>query len=268
MYFIRNNLSDQQRQAQENYNRQQAAATDTLIRQLAQRNLEAEALKKSIEESNSGTRKSKSKKSDNKTGTVQTNNDDLEREIARLRRQMAVQNTALIAGGTAAVVVASSSDKGKNEVRTDTVRINQVDTTGNNAPVKSDTVYIRDTVSMGKNVQNSAYRVVPGQKTDPVYFEVNSAVINNADKKRLEDLALTVKQQENWKVELTGMTDPSGSVSANRKVAAARYSAVSSILLKNGVKDSQIIVGSKLATSYNIQSGDTPRKVEIRILEK
>jgi outer membrane protein OmpA-like peptidoglycan-associated protein len=87
------------------------------------------------------------------------------------------------------------------------------------------------------------------------------------DKKRLEDLALSVKQHENWKVELTGMTDPSGSVTANRKVAAARYNSVSSILLKNGVRDSQIIVGSKLATTYNIQSGENPRRVEIRILE-
>ena len=141
------------------------------------------------------------------------------------------------------------------------------DTTLQHAPVKSDTVYIRDTLTIDNTIQHSGYKVVTGQQFDPVLFGINSSGIKLIDEKRLEDLALTVSQHENWKLELTGMTDPSGSISTNRKVATARYSAVRNILLKNGVKDSQIIVGSKLADSNNITTGDNPRRVEIRILE-
>ena len=105
------------------------------------------------------------------------------------------------------------------------------------------------------------------QHFDPILFGTNSAGLKLVDEKRLEDLAVNVSQHENWKLELTGMTDASGSVSANRKVATARYSAVRNNLLKNGVKDSQIIVGKKLADSNNIKTGENPRRVEIRILE-
>jgi outer membrane protein OmpA-like peptidoglycan-associated protein len=195
-------------------------------------------------------------------------------------------------GGTAAVVVATSDKddkKGSKDAKADsTIAVHadssvqivsdrpdtsghvvpvKPDTSLHMAPVKSDTVYIRDTVTVDKAVQHSGYKVVPDQHFDPILFEVNSAAIKQPDKKRLEDLAATVSQHQNWKLELTGMTDPSGSVSANRKVATARYSAVKNILLENGVKDSQIIVGSKLGDTNNMKPGENPRRVEIRIMD-
>jgi outer membrane protein OmpA-like peptidoglycan-associated protein len=288
---IRNRQNAQQQQARETYNRQQEANTDTLIRMLAIKNLEVEELKKTAEKNNSGKGKTKAKKAEKQNNNAAADNAGLEREISRLRRQMAVQNAAIV-GGTAAVVVATSDKddkKGSKDAKADsTIAVHadssvqivsgrpdtsghvvpvKPDTSLHMAPVKSDTVYIRDTVTVDKAVQHSGYKVVPDQHFDPILFEVNSAAIKQPDKKRLEDLAATVSQHQNWKLELTGMTDPSGSVSANRKVATARYSAVKNILLENGVKDSQIIVGSKLGDTNNMKPGENPRRVEIRIMD-
>jgi outer membrane protein OmpA-like peptidoglycan-associated protein len=285
---IRNRQNAQQQQARETYNRQQEANTDTLIRMLAIKNLEVEELKKTA---NSGTRKTKAKKAESQNRNAAADNAGVEREITRLRRQMAVQNAAIV-GGTAAVVVATSDKddkKGSKDAKKDsTVAVHadssvqivsgRSDTSGHVVPVKSDTsihmapgradtLYIKDTVTIDKAVQHSGYKVVADQHFDPILFEVNSAEIKQSDRKRLEDLAATVSQHKNWKLELTAMTDLSGSVAANRKVATARYSAVKNILLKNGVKDSQIIVGSKLADKDNMKPGENPRRVEIRILD-
>ena len=276
---IRNKQNAQQQQARETYIRQQEATTDTLIRMLALKNLEVEELKKSANTNNANTRR-QAKQAKNQNRNAAADNAGVENEIARLRRQMAVQNAAIVGGATAVVV--SNNDKNdkkeEKEVNKDTVGVmhsdtslhivpEKSDTSLQLIPVKSDTVYIRDTVTIEKTIQHSGYKVVPGQRFDPILFEINSAEINQLDKKRLEDLAATVNHHENRKLELTGMTDARGSVSANRKVATARYSAVRNILLKNGVQDSQIIVGSKLAESNNIKSGENPRRVEIRILE-
>ena len=65
--------------------------TDTLIRQLAIKNLEVEELKRTAE-NNSGTRRSKAKQAKNQNRNAAADNAGVEREIARLRRQMAVQN--------------------------------------------------------------------------------------------------------------------------------------------------------------------------------
>jgi outer membrane protein OmpA-like peptidoglycan-associated protein len=289
---IRNRQNDQQRRAQEAYANQQQATTDTLLRMLAIKNLELEELKKEQGNNKTGTRRSKAKKGENQqTRVVATNdNEGVEREIARLRRQMAVQNTALVAGGTAAVVVATSDRKDDDKaVSREPISTWQEDSLHMAAhtmpdsvqpavpampdslqpvvPVKPDTVFIRDTVVVEKAGAHGGYKPVSGQSFDPILFDVNSSAVKAVDRKRLEELASTAVQHPNWKLEVTGMTDARGSVAANRKVATARYTAVRNILLKNGVKDSQIIVGSKLGPSYSNQGGDNPRRVEIRVLE-
>jgi outer membrane protein OmpA-like peptidoglycan-associated protein len=278
---IRNRQSaqqqQQQQQARDTYARQQEATTDTLLRQLAIKNLEVEELKKSAESNNAGNRRSRAKQTQNQNRNAATDNAGVEREIARLRRQMAVQNAAIV-GGATAVVVSNNDKNDKKEEKKDTISdlhadtaLNHVplktDTSLQHLPVKSDTVYIRDTITIDNTIQHTGYKVVSDQHFDPIFFGTNSAGLKLVDEKRLEDLAVKARQHENWKLELTAMTDTSGSVSANRKVATARYNVVRTFLLKNGVKDSQIIVGSKLGTSYNIQSGENPRRVEIRILE-
>jgi len=273
---IRNRQNAQQQQARETYARQQEANTDTLIRQLAIKNLEVEELKRAADKNNSVTRR-QAKQAKNQNRNAAADNAGVEREIARLRRQMAVQNAAIV-GGATAVVVSNNDKKDKKEVNKDTLGIIQADTSLQNAPIKSDTslhvapvkpdtIYIRDTVTIDNTIQQSGYKVVTDQHFDPILFGTNSAGLKLVDEKRLEDLAVKVRQHENWKLELTATTDASGSVSANRKVATARYSAVRNHLLKNGVKDSQIIVGKKLADSNTFKSGENPRRVEIRILE-
>jgi outer membrane protein OmpA-like peptidoglycan-associated protein len=270
---IRNRQNAQQQQARETYNRQQEATTDTLLRQLAIKNLEVEELKRTAEINNAGTRRSRAKQAKIQNRNAAADNAGVEREIARLRRQMLVQNAAIV-GGATAVVVSNNDKNDKKDIKDttgvieeDTLLHIQSDTSLQISPVKSDTVYIRDTVTIDNSIEHSGYKVVPDQHFDPILFGTNSAGLKLVDERRLEDLAVKVRQHENWKLELTAMTDTTGSVSANRKVATARYSAVRNFLLKNGVKDSQIIVGSKLADTNNIKPGENPRRVEIRIMD-
>ncbi|MGL6266888.1 MAG: hypothetical protein ACRC2O_03140, partial [Chitinophagaceae bacterium] len=136
---IRNRQNAQQQQARETYNRQQEANTDTLIRQLAIKNLEVEELKRSAE-TNSGTRRNKSKQTKVQNRNAAADNAGVEREIARLRRQMAVQNAAIL-GGTAAVVVATNDKNDKkegNQIKKDTSAIIPADSLQKIIPIIPD----------------------------------------------------------------------------------------------------------------------------------
>lgn len=269
--LIRNNTSEQQRQQQEVYSRQYETNTDTLVRQLAEKNIEIDRLKKSINEENKkGTKKERERKSKNEVTKVQTSDPEMEKEVERIRKQMQIQNAALIGGGTAAVI-ATSNNKDKKPAEAATVKKDSLSKDSSIViPVyKTDTIYIRDTIRVKEDVLDDvAFRFVKDQNFAPILFANGSTVINATDKKRLQQLAGETKQRADWRLEITGMTDSKGSVTANRKIAAQRASAVTGILLQNGVKENQIIIRSKLADTSNIPVSENQRRIEIRVLSK
>jgi outer membrane protein OmpA-like peptidoglycan-associated protein len=271
---IKNNVAEQQLKKEEDYNRQQNNTTDSLIRKLAEKNIEVEHMKRSANEEKKESKKGKGKKKE-EPKVVETSNKEMEQEMERIRKQMAIQNAVLIGGGTAAVIASGNSKgdstKGKDLLKDSasvTIKDSPVneDSTKSVVVFKTDTIYIRDTIRINENANDAAYKLVDSEHFEPILFAKGSSNINKTDKNRIVALAATVKQHSDWRIEITGMTDATGSVAANRKMASVRSNAVTTILLKNGVKDNQFISRSKLADTNNIAEAENPRRVAIRIL--
>ncbi|MEY2916895.1 MAG: OmpA family, partial [Bacteroidota bacterium] len=264
----------QQLKKEESYNRQQNNTTDSLVRKLAEKNIEVERMKRSANEEKKESKIGKGKKKE-EPKVVETSNKEMEQEMERIRKQMAIQNAVLIGGGTAAVIASGNSKgdstKGKDLLKDSawvTIKDSPVneDSTKSVVVFKTDTIYIRDTIRISENANDAAYKLVESQHFDPILFAKGSSSINKTDKNRIVALAATVKQHSDWRIEITGMTDATGSVAANRKMASVRSNAVATILLKNAVKDNQFISRSKLADTNNIAEAENPRRVAIRIL--
>lgn len=268
---IKNNVSDQQRVMTESYNNGKDEIADSLARQLAEKNVETKRLQRDLEEAQSTDKKSKKSKQGKESIKVNDNNEEVTRELERIRKQMQLQNALLIGGGTAAVVASSGNKNEKNDKneatgskQADTVLIR--DTITKTAVQKTDTIYIREPAKEVALQQGIGLKDVESQNFEPILFANGSAAISPADKKRLADLATQVKQHREWRLVITGMTDGNGSVSANRKMAASRCSAVTNILFQNNVNDNQVIIRSELSDTNNIPDSQNPRRVMIRIL--
>lgn len=110
---------------------------------------------------------------------------------------MAIQNAAIIGGGTVAAVavsenskdkkaaIAGDSLKGKNSAST----ARAMDSSGKIVPQKIDTVIIRDTVSMAKGINDVYLKAADGSAFEPIYFALGISTISLADKRRLQPLA-------------------------------------------------------------------------------
>lgn len=263
---IRSRQSETELSKQAKYNEQQAAISDSLLTDLARKNLEVKQLKEDLAASSSSSGK-KSKKNSRKSQKVETSNEDLEQEVSRLRRQMAIQNAALIGGGTVAAVAVADNKKDKKEaLQADTIRIR--DTAFQSAPTKIDTVFIRDTMQLQHGPNDMHLKPAPIAPFEPIYFAPGKSAVNEADKKRLQEIAREVNIHKDWQIVLTAMTDATGSVATNRKVASARCAAVSKILLQTGVDDHKIVINSKLADSSNATGSMNPRRVELKVFTR
>lgn len=279
---INNSAAKNQMYNEQAYSKQQEIVTDSLVRQLAEKNLELNRMNESAKaNSKKSNQKSKGKKNQTDAVKVETNNEDLVKEMERIRKQMAIQNAALITGGTvAAVAIADKNktspgkaDSTKKETLTisDTLAVKDIVPAGAMPPVVlRDTVYVHDTVNIKQeDLQDGTFiKLKQVQNFVPIYFSNGSAVITPNDKKRLIQLALDINKNKDWILEITGMTDAKGSVAVNRKIAAARINAVVAILLQNGVKETRFITRSKLAEMNNIPDTENPRRIQIKIFDK
>ncbi len=289
---IQNSTSKKFLQQQDSLNNNINKQTDTLLFALAAKNIENEELKRELEESSK-----KRKSSAGKPQKVSVSNKEMEKEVKRMRKQMAIQNATLIT----AVALANKEDKGakKDTVYAiiavkDTAKISDTtkvsgqvilgDTTAvadtirssdttivNGQTVIRDTVLIRDTVMIRElaplNAATVPFSADTTLKFEPINFSSGSYTVSVADRKRLEALAIQAKANSGMLLEVTAINDATGSVSANRKIAASRLSAVTNVLIKNGVKDSQVLTRTQLANESKNQNAKSPRRVEVRVLK-
>ena len=241
--------------------------TEFLLRQLAVNQVEIKRLNEQV---NGTADKSSKKEKAKKEGKPDMQ--DIERELASLKAQMAVQNAALIA-----VAATSSKKDDKNDIadslnKNDSLIITATDTTIKAAvpekyqkqlAIKNDTVlvHVRDTVVLEKQITAS----LPAYS--PVYFKTGETTLSNEDAELIKKLARDLNKHRVWKVELTGRTDASGSAAINQRVAKARINAVKKILINEGVPVNRILISIALSvlTEKNVES---QRRIDILLLEK
>lgn len=292
---MKNYTSKEFIQQQDSINNNINKQTDTLLYALAAKNLENEELKKQLEAADKDRKgKSQKVKQDNNSQKVESKDKAMTKEISKMRKQMAIQNAILITG----VALANKDDK-KDTVYAittskDTIKIS--DTTAFIGPtIIKDSISVRDSISRGDTISirdticlrdtiiirdtvfikeaatpdavNIPFSTDTTLKFEPITFLSGSYAVKAADRKRLEILANQVKTNPGMLLEITAINDATGSVTANRKIANKRLTAVNSILIKNGVKDSQLLTRSLLANETKNQNAKSPRRIEIRILK-
>jgi outer membrane protein OmpA-like peptidoglycan-associated protein len=100
-----------------------------------------------------------------------------------------------------------------------------------------------------------------------VYFAVGSAVLDDAAKKTIAQVAVTVKAQ-GQAVDLTGYTDQTGNVAANKELAKRRAQAIKGALTAAGVAAAKINMKPPLTitgTTTGSGSDAEARRVEISV---
>lgn len=273
---IRNRLSQQYQGEQQVRYRQLDSQTDSLLYALARTNLELEESKK-LNQSNNKSRKSKSSR-EKENVTIETSNKELEKEVERMRKQMAIQNAALIGGGTAAVVASSNSDKKEKSADvlvpavfpTDTIQVLK-DSVQKNIPIQPEKQFV-DTIRKAPEMApavpkpNGLYTLVTAVSAPTILFASGSAVIGASDQESLRAFAREVSGTAHWIIELTGATDQTGSIETNRRLADQRTRAVKKVLIESGVRDDQIISKTVLSGANQSISPSNQRKVSIRVL--
>jgi outer membrane protein OmpA-like peptidoglycan-associated protein len=243
----------------------QDAQTDSLVKSLAKSNLELKRLQKEQQSKLSG-KKNKKSKDDKRDATVNVKDEEVGNEMERIRKQMAIQDAALITSNIALTAAVIKGNKARQQPKGDSARAKPVpdSVAKNTVPARTDTLTIHDTIPIMEG--NVVFKQVETKHFDPVYFLTGSSTISKDDTRRLTTLAEEIRNHSEWRVEITGMTDASGTIAVNRRLSAARSGAVSNILLQNGVKDNQVIIRSKPAAANNIPDYDNPRRVVIRLL--
>ncbi len=90
----------------------------------------------------------------------------------------------------------------------------------------------------------AARRIITDVKINPVYFENWNADIKGDHLGDLDRLAIILKQNPTYKVEVSGHTDNIGTLSANMELGEKRASSVKAQLVKKGIAADRIIVVS------------------------
>jgi outer membrane protein OmpA-like peptidoglycan-associated protein/tetratricopeptide (TPR) repeat protein len=111
-----------------------------------------------------------------------------------------------------------------------------------------------------------------------IFFDFNSTELAEKSKKSLDYMVTLIKNNGEFKIELTGHTDAVGSSEYNNILGEKRAIAVSNYLINNGISKAAVIIKSMgetkfIAKNTNADGTDNPdgrkfnRRVEMRILE-
>jgi outer membrane protein OmpA-like peptidoglycan-associated protein/tetratricopeptide (TPR) repeat protein len=95
-----------------------------------------------------------------------------------------------------------------------------------------------------------------GKKVYPVMFDFDKADVSTQDKDLAIKLAKGLVENPSSKVVVTGHADSKGPAGYNQKLSVRRAQAVANILMKNGVKSSQITVVGYGETQLKIKDTD------------
>lgn len=262
--IVINNRSSSQAAGKSSAIKQQDTTYNLLLRQLATQNVEINKLR---EEVNSPSAKSKSPK------TTAANNEEIEKELQRLRVQMAAQTAALIA---ATAIAAPSNKKDTVFIKPDSLQQSGSDSVS----AKTDTVVVRDTISIVQPVPekeiitirdtiytNAASDLSAIPQYPPVYFNSGKSTLSDETIEELKKVAAHLMDHPNHIIELTGRTDASGSAAVNQRVAKARINAIKNILIKEGVAPSKILSAAAIGNSAEKNTA-SQRRVDLLIIQQ
>jgi outer membrane protein OmpA-like peptidoglycan-associated protein len=192
-------------------------------------------------------------------------NSAVEAELSKMRRQQAITSTAVVGAISANAVVNANDNKAeKPPVIKDTVVIEKI---------KTDTIYIRDTIRIMLNETVPANNLQPAAKavselgTVSVFFASGSASISKNDTKALNNAAAWMQKNPDSKILLSGVTDATGTPELNRKLAQKRIDAVKKVFEQKGIAPSRFeedILTSNVKTNV---SSSTNRRVDIKQIQ-
>ena len=192
-------------------------------------------------------------------------NSAVEAELSKMRRQQAITSTAVVGAISANAVVNANDNKAeKPPVIKDTVVIEKI---------KTDTIYIRDTIRIMLNETVPANNLQPAAKavselgTVSVFFASGSASISKNDTKALNNAAAWMQKNPDSKILLSGVTDATGTPELNRKLAQKRIDAVKKVFEQKGIAPSRFeedILTSNVKTNM---SSSTNRRVDIKQIQ-
>jgi len=197
----------------------------------------------------------------------------LDRQNARRNEELL--KAAALVGGTAAVTAAIVSDNDDEPKETSTsgdslllARIAQdsliIDSLSKMAITPSDQVEVEEIVlkpslSMPSTLKPSKVEV---------YFRSSQAILTEEEKDKIEVISTFIRENPNFKIDLIGFADNTGSINYNLELTRRRVNYVRDLILeKSGVEGERVSVsnGGLIIRGPSKSSSDKDRKVEIHL---
>jgi outer membrane protein OmpA-like peptidoglycan-associated protein len=244
------------------------SATNYLMRELALKELELKRLKEEQQLQNGKKKKSKKGKASKPTSSEE----ELNKELEKIKKQMALQNAALIT--TAAVVANTNQNKNVDSTNAPIVPDSSgISLTGADSSVtetisqpaaevkvEKDTVFV--VIAEKKNETQLKEKEEPLPVFNPVFFESSKITIGYSEVNRIKRLADVLKSNPAYIVQLTGCADATGTETANQKISLARANTIRELLLKNQIESTRIEMRTQLIPGDGKPAADA-RRVDI-----
>ncbi|HEX7585023.1 MAG TPA: OmpA family protein [Prolixibacteraceae bacterium] len=115
--------------------------------------------------------------------------------------------------------------------------------------------------------------VAPDMMIEPVYFEYDKSNILNVEKAKIDKLVKLLKENDTYKVNLTGNTDSKGTEEYNMKLSQRRIDSVVKAITNNRVKANRIFKEKALGETKPAATNDTEegralnRRVEFEVIK-
>lgn len=180
-------------------------------------------------------------------------------------------STIVLNGDTIPLVISPAADSARAaEYARDTVRIIVRDTVRIN-DTRVDTVRmpetLRDTVRITEQAPGTiAVDEAERQRLmEPVYFATGKTTLGPQGNMKVAEIAAWMRKHPEAQVQVTGVADASGSISANETVAQKRADSVRQGLIKNGIDAGRITTQRKLAPAGAAPDAKD-RRAEVKFL--
>lgn len=110
-------------------------------------------------------------------------------------------------------------------------------------------------------------------KVEPIYFDFNKASYIVAEKSKINQLVTLLKENSNYKVNITGHTDNLGTDKYNMNLSQNRINSVVKTINASGIKKKQILSKKPMGVTSPVATNDTPegrtlnRRVEFELVK-
>src|SRR5690606_35488292 len=111
------------------------------------------------------------------------------------------------------------------------------------------------------------------EKMEPVYFDNNKSIFSDQEKVKIDRRVNLLKENENYKVKISGHADSVGSDSYNLNLSKKRVNVVVKSIVSSKINSKRIIQQEGFGEAKPAASNDTPegralnRRVEFDVIE-